>query len=278
MALIKRIQLEESYVRVPNETAQHCEDELSLQAVGLLVNIMSYSESWELHKTELYKRYAKNKETSVRNAWEELVKAGYIIEFKYRVGKVWEYEYYVRLLPFTPKEKAEILDTARSEHSEIWGLDFPDLKMKTSKSRGNQEELTKEEPTKEELHKDNKQDIDDDKRTESSAIHNEEELNEIINCLREASKDELTDRSFKSVLRKVMDKYNQGKIGEGKFRDYLVTSLTNKIDDLEKRRIKEEAKSAMKEEKVRRTKAQIEKQLSTHEFKQTIPFYNWLED
>jgi hypothetical protein len=124
----------------------------------------------------------------------------------------------------------------------------------------------------------NNKDIDDDKRTESSAVHNEEELNEIINCLREATKDELTDRSFKSVLRKVMDKYKQGKIGEGKFRDYLVTSLTNKIDDLEKRRIKEEAKSAIKEEKARRTKAQIENQLSTHEFKQSIPFYNWLED
>lgn len=282
MAILKRIQFEEDHVRVPNDTARHCEekrhgqDAISLEALGLLTNIMCYAESWEIYKTELYKRYTKNKETSVSKAWKDLISAGYVIEYKYRSGRKWEYVYYVAIRPFTSEEKAEILDTARSEHSEIWGLDFPDLKMKTSKPRGNQKELNKTK-LKQKDNKDYKQDIDDDKRTESSAIHNEDELNQIINNLREATKEDLTDRSFKAVLRKVMDKYNQGEIGEGKFRDYLVTSLSNKIEELERRRIKEEARSAMAVDKAR-SKKQIRDQLSTYEFKGTIPFYNWLEE
>lgn len=134
MALMKKIALKDQYVQVPNETAKACQSTLSLQAVGLLVNLWSYDiETWELHKTELYNRFVKNKETSVRNAWDELVAANYIIEFKYRVGKKWEYEYLYRITPFSEEEKEEQL----AECVELTGvsstLDFQDLKKKTSK-------------------------------------------------------------------------------------------------------------------------------------------------
>ena len=129
-------------VSVPISTAQAVQKDdmnpISLEALGLLVNLLSYPSTWELHKTELYKRFAFSKETAVRKAWKDLTTANYIIEFKYRVGKKWEYVYYFRKVPFTSEEKAQILDNACSEHSEIWGLDFPDLKMRTSKSRDNQ--------------------------------------------------------------------------------------------------------------------------------------------
>lgn len=136
MAKMRKWKLEREFVQVPNETALAPEETISLQALGLIVNLWSYNtETWELHKTELYKRYVKNKEVSVKSAWNELMEAGYIIEYKYRVGKKWEYEYYYRITPFTAEERAEILEFAKEEHGEIWGLDFQDLKMKTSKPR-----------------------------------------------------------------------------------------------------------------------------------------------
>ncbi|MDY7965276.1 hypothetical protein [Bacillus thuringiensis] len=153
MARMKKMKLEKEYVQVPNETAvavetrnnnEIPEDCLSLQALGLIVNLWSYNtEEWELHKTELYKRYEKNKEVSVKNAWKELMDANYIIEYKFRVGKKWDYEYYYRIKPFTDEERKEILADAEKEYGEIWGLDYQDLKMKTSKSRDNKKELKK---------------------------------------------------------------------------------------------------------------------------------------
>lgn len=154
MAKMKKWKLEREYVEVPNVTAVAVETRknnddpescLSLQALGLIVNLWSYNtEEWELHKTELYKRYGKNKETSVKNAWKELMDANYIIEYKFRVGKQWDYEYYYRIKPFTDEERKEILAYAEKEHGQIWGLDFQDLKMKTSKSRDKKDIIKKD--------------------------------------------------------------------------------------------------------------------------------------
>src|SRR5690606_24152211 len=140
-------------------------NDISLQALGLLTNIMSYPETWELRKTELYKRYKKNKETSVSNAWKELVEHGFIIECKIRDGKKWDYNYYIRLVPFTEEEKEQIRNDVQSQiddgtsifwtlenqvpkKSDVSTLDFQDPKMRTSKSRDNKKG-TKEKQTKE---------------------------------------------------------------------------------------------------------------------------------
>jgi hypothetical protein len=268
-------------ISLPVETAQavqeNRENPVSLQALGLLVNLLSYPSKWDLHKTELYKRFAKNKEDSVRSAWNDLMAADYIIEFKYRVGRKWEYVYYFRKVPFSPEEKAEILDNARNEYGEVWGLDFPDLNLGTRKTRDNQKTILNKDPI---LNTNNTyiDNIDDDKRTspsgEDSAIHNDEVTELIISNLREATKDDLSDRSYNTVVRKVVDKYNQGKIKNGSFRDYLVTALVNKIEELELRRQKKKAKQQLGLDKIK----QMETKINNWEIRKTVPFYNWLEE
>jgi hypothetical protein len=277
--MAKMIQVPYDYtISVPVATAQavqeNRENPISLEALGLLVNLLSYPTKWELHKTELYKRFAMHGEKSVKSAWNSLVAASYIIEFKYRVGKKYEYVYYFRKVPFTAEEKAEILATAEKEYGEVWGLRFGESKLETPKGRGNQKTILNKNTI---LNTNNNyiENIDDDKRTESSAIHNEENIDLIISNLREATNDELSDRSYKAVVRKVVDKYNQGKVNS--FRDYLVTALANKIDELELRRNKDEAKQSLRETQEAR-KQQRESMLKNVEVTRDVPFYDWLNN
>lgn len=128
----------------------------------------------------------------------------------------------------------------------------------------------------------NKDYIDDDKRTSGSSKHNEEYINTVINNFREQTKEYLSKRSFDAVVRKVIDKYNQGKVYS--FRDYLATALVKKIEDLEFRRMKEDAKSALKESKRKRNDSESINMVTgkirefVGEFVPTVPFYNWLEE
>ncbi|WP_239710618.1 hypothetical protein [Mammaliicoccus sp. E-M21] len=102
------------FEKIPRELLQSCDTNsvhnknMSLQAIGLLCNIRSYADTWDLHKTELYKRYAKNKEYSVRSAWDELVENNYIIQLKVREGSKWVYIYYANVHPFTQDEIQKI--------------------------------------------------------------------------------------------------------------------------------------------------------------------------
>lgn len=122
--------------------------------------------------------------------------------------------------------------------------------------------------------------IDDDKRTspsgEDSTVHNEDSINLIISNFRESTKDELSGRSFNAVVRKVVDKYNQGKINEGKFRDYLATALANKIHELELRHAKNKAREELKISKQLRIEKRM-KELEALPLREKVPFYNWLE-
>jgi hypothetical protein len=70
------------------------------------------------------------------------------------------------------------------------------------------------------------------KRTAS--FSKEEEL--LISNLLEELKDDLIDSNFNAVVRKVVDKHKEGEMRS--FRDYLVTSLITKIEELELRRIR----------------------------------------
>jgi hypothetical protein len=105
--IIKVYKMENPFEMVPRVTIQ--DQRLSLQAMGLLINICSYPEDWKLYKTELYKRFEKNKRSSVQSAWNELLEAGYVMEKRKRNGKKWDYEYAVRLIPFTDQEKKDFL-------------------------------------------------------------------------------------------------------------------------------------------------------------------------
>jgi len=137
---MQKVKLKQQYVQIPNETAKaveakNNENPISLAALGLLTNLWSYDvETWELHKTELYKRYAKNKRTVVSNAWDELIEAKFIIEFKYKNGRSWEYVYYYRSEPFSDEEIKEIM----LESVGIYGVestaDFQQLKFNSRKT------------------------------------------------------------------------------------------------------------------------------------------------
>jgi hypothetical protein len=118
--------------------------------------------------------------------------------------------------------------------------------------------------------------FDDDKRTsptgEDPAIRNDAAINLMISNFREATKEDISERSFKSVVRKVFDKHSQGKVNS--FRDYLATALTKKIDELEFRRQKDNARQQLM---LSAEKMKIENKLNGLDTGD-VPFYNWLEE
>lgn len=119
--IVKVFKIDTGFEMVPRDTLQ--DQRLSLQALGLLVNICSYPEDWKLYKTELYKRFDKNKRSSVSKAWDELSAAGYVMEKRKRNGKKWDHEYAVRLIPFTEQERSDFLgccfSAAEIEHPKL---------------------------------------------------------------------------------------------------------------------------------------------------------------
>jgi hypothetical protein len=133
MAKMVKAKPKAEFVLIPNKTATACQRDISLQALGLLVNLCSYSDTWELHKTELYKRFIKNKKTSVTSAWDELIAANYMIEFKYRNGKKWEYVYIYNDEPFTEEEREAQLAKYVEETGVSSASDFQQLKFNSSK-------------------------------------------------------------------------------------------------------------------------------------------------
>lgn len=83
---------------------------LSLEAIGLLSNIISYPSNWKLYKTELYSRFPKNKRTAIDRIWEELIENGYIVQFRKREGKKYVYQYLVSAFKFSKNEIIKIID------------------------------------------------------------------------------------------------------------------------------------------------------------------------
>lgn len=114
----------------------------------------------------------------------------------------------------------------------------------------------------------NIKDIDDDKANSVRPIYTEEELHTIIESLREEMKNDLSKRSYDSVVKKVKDKYKQGKINIS-FRDYLVSSLISKIEELERRRAKDKSKEEL---------SATAKNKKPTAYTGKVPIYNWLEE
>lgn len=112
-ATIKNYQKDKGYEIIPRELLQHCDKKakdkngnehgkngLSLEAIGLLINLQSYPEDWELNKTELYTRYSKNGRKQIVRIWQELVEHKYIVQFKKRNKQKYDYIYYFSVIPF----------------------------------------------------------------------------------------------------------------------------------------------------------------------------------
>ena len=176
MARGRRRSFQEQYLQVPNSTAKAPESKnnvktISLGALGLIVNICSYSDNWELNKTELYKRFGSHKETAVRTLWKELIEARYIVEYRYRVGRKWEYVYIYDIVPYTPEQIEIILKEATEEFGEIRKLEnldtkgsAEDLNFKTSNCRPQNLGVNKYKGTKNKLTKNKTKDHEEEER------------------------------------------------------------------------------------------------------------------
>ncbi|WP_436949283.1 DnaD domain protein [Staphylococcus shinii] len=147
MSIIKNISNEKPFEVIPRELLQSCDKKrkdtnnkaLSLEAIGLLCNLQSYPEGWELHKTELYNRYEKNGKSKVMRIWDELVEAGYIIQFKIRSGNNYEYHYYFSVYGITEEQIKEKEEYHQAKVQNKFNLDF--RKSEVQKSAQNQDIL-----------------------------------------------------------------------------------------------------------------------------------------
>jgi predicted transcriptional regulator len=120
---------------IPRELLQ--DENLSLEAIGLLSHICSLPETWKIYKTQLYKKFKKNKRTSVQRIWKELVETGYILEFRKREGKKYVYEYVYSMTPFSTDEIFDVIDSMSKTGLEIWSADFEQSKLDCSKRADN---------------------------------------------------------------------------------------------------------------------------------------------
>lgn len=103
---IKKFSKHKGYESLPRELLQS--KDLTLEAIGLLANISSYPDTWVLRKTELRTRF-KNGTRMVDRIWNELVENNYIVQFRKRVGRSYEYRYFFNVEPFTYEEIQDML-------------------------------------------------------------------------------------------------------------------------------------------------------------------------
>ena len=80
MPILKRIKFEKNFVDVPNEIAQS--EELTYEAKGLLMELLSRPDNWEIHKNQLVRKHTRI--TKINRIIEELKKNKYIAIFDKR--------------------------------------------------------------------------------------------------------------------------------------------------------------------------------------------------
>lgn len=303
---------EKNYVQILNETARAVEEKnnpnpISLEALGLLVNLWSYDvTSWDLHKTELYKRYAKNKKTSVGSAWDELVEAKYIHEFKFRNGRKWEYIYYYRPEPFSKSEIQEIEAEIVEEYRLSSTSDFQQLKFNTPNSTVQNTHIRNKEHTQEKLKKEKpkKKDsslaeieitpniVNDDDEKEPFEINfyafqefkkdfednfpntfDERYYSRIIEIMTEKKIDFITYPEAVEQLRYMAEQREKGLL-IGDSAKYFVGGIELKRTSRHVAMNKAKIKKAEIELKARKEKQEEEWEANKES---RVPFYNWLE-
>lgn len=240
------------YTQVSNSFLN--DKEGSLQAKGLLSILLSNSDDWEIHMSEIISR-SKNGRDAHYATINELIKLGYFARISV-IGADNRFEEMIYLFSDIKNDVEEEINRIKNWAKEVdkkLTIEFRGVKEPFPKNKkklgtidnttltGNQDtgnpntesqdnnntkgKNTNNKNTK--SNNNNKDYIDDDKRPfpqvgKGSTNHNEDSIDLIINNFREATKDELTERSFKAVVRKVVDKYNQGKVNS--FHDYLATT------------------------------------------------------
>jgi len=291
----------EKYTQISNSLLN--DKEATLQAKGLLSIFLSNTKDWEIHMKEIISR-SKNGRDAHYKVINELIELGYFARIQV-VGK--HFEEMIYLFSDEKEDVANEIENLKKwaeENGKTLLIEYKTVKKRKREKAGDSNENpfpenqdtettntenkdnnnTKTNNTKKKVNNNIYKDyIDDDKRTSSNEeispiSHNDDMINLIISNFREATKDDLTERSFKAVVRKVIDKYNQGKVNS--FRDYLATALANKIYDLELRRAKDKARENLKAAKEQLIQEKIQKleQLEKKPYVRRVPLYNWLEE
>ena len=302
MAVMRKRKYEKEFVQILNETAKAVEEKnnpnpISLEALGLLTNLWSYDvETWDLHKTELYKRYAKNKKTSVSSAWAELVKAKFIHEFKFRNGRKWEYIYFYRPEPFTQLEIEEMELEVVEEYGLSSTADFQQLNFNSSNSTAQNVHISNTKPkqntinkkqTKEKL---NKKIIDEEEGPFEINIYafrefvkefeetfpnlfDNEKYNDIYEQMQIQKLSVITFQEAVKQMRFMEKRQKEGKLDLGDFAPYFVGGIKKKRTSQQK--AIDDQKFAKAE---REFKAKKEREEQERKAREIPPFYNWLEN
>lgn len=103
---IKQYKRNKGYTMLSHEFLQ--DSSISYGARGLLAELQTYPPDKKIYKTELYTRSEKNKRSSIDRIWKELEAADYLIQFRKRRGKKWDYQYIFSLQKFTEEDKKRI--------------------------------------------------------------------------------------------------------------------------------------------------------------------------
>ncbi|PYE88087.1 hypothetical protein [Bacillus sp. 196mf] len=268
------------YAQIHNKPLQS--DLKDLRAIGLLSHLMSLPNDWVIYKTQLHKKFSRK---NIDAAWKELANKSYIIGFNCYVNGKKQSFYNVSDIPFNESEYIQFVEETINELLES-GVSIKSFSLMkdvnfiiTNCLENILEKYDLNSPVTEDKLFISCQESSNIQGRYSNEIQkneigqmnnefkNSDELQFIIEELRVATQDELSINSFNLVLRKVLDKYKQGKI-KNSFRDYFVTALNTKMEELEFQRVKKEAKESL---------FYKNKQKNDKEYKGNIMFYNWLE-
>lgn len=113
------------------------DEKMSLEAKGLLAYLCSLPGGWKVHKTFLYKCFEKNKKRNIQRIWNELVECGYILSYRRRNGRKYEYKYFFNDSPFGKEEIEEYGTEMKQFGFEFWDAQNEHLTVSSSKRAGN---------------------------------------------------------------------------------------------------------------------------------------------
>lgn len=267
----RRRRRERNYVTIENSMFE--DNRISWKAKGLLGYLLTKPDGWIVRITDLVK-HSTDGDKAIRSAIKELKTYGYLTFTRTKNekgqwnGTIWEYDD-IPMFDVLDSEKVD----EKSQTLESQGIDpYADFRHVENRHAENGTHISNKDFSNKDFS--NNIEIDDDKRrNETNLSHSkEEEIELIISNLRKSTKDELTDRSFNSIVKKVVDKHQQGKVNS--FRDYLTTALIKKIEELELRRNQDNAQ----QERTESVKINREEQIRGTDVTRPVPFYNWLEE
>lgn len=117
---IKEYKKNKGFEAIPRELLQ--DHSISGESIHLICELSSYPEGFKIFKTAIYKWREKNKRTQIDRMWNELIEANYLIQFRKREGKKWNYRYIFSLTKFDKEDIDFLVSQNKSEGFEPHGI------------------------------------------------------------------------------------------------------------------------------------------------------------